>query len=892
MEYDVWFESKTALRVIRELASEAQHSARFGVGFFTIRGWDLVRNFLENKQVLLLVGEVEPSAKQAKKLLIDKILADLNTGTFVNRYQTVRDILERIEEGQMGIFDARSLRHHAKVYIFDEKIAVVGSSNLTVNGLTQQIEAGAIVGKDGAASLARKFDEYFQKAEDLTEKIQEVLTSWLKMEDPWSAYLKFISLASPRYNFKSTYKKIPANYQKHTISSCLQQLRNHRGSMLIASTGLGKTVMAIHIALNLYKQGEIDRTVILGPAQGVEANWLKHIFESNLKADYIGILALDQEEENSRVKKLQGILRLLENDDFNLLVVIDESHLLRNRGTRRKERLAFKRIRKLGHTPGTKVLLMTATPFGKELKNLNNQLSLLPHTSMGEPLIPDYIEGSKAWQTCSTDEFNYLPVVTQMTTSHYEEVVELIEQDIFQANSIENIGDPLDTKRTTRQLIEFVKLSLFSSPMTLQDSLTKIYSTSSNLEEEIGYNVYFLQSQEERQAILTPILTQLEQYSHPGYSIEHDKKLRHLLNIVDPALNNDLKVIIFTERKATVYYLEQALSLAVPQSKIASTVKPNIKGGYCLKNSNEIEELIAQFAPLANDAAISSGQYNVFIGTDAHSVGLNMQDAHIVVNYDISWTPIEPFQRAGRILRFTPTPRTIEIFTIFPGDVDANNELGLEISGSIYQERQALLNLGSRADKLMGRHDQAQEIVKFPVLTTEEALEIDLAEGVREIASQFVDWDALDRATGLRASPLFKHFALASKHQDHVDRLGSDIVAAKEIRSDSPVLLLALTYQQQVHFLIYSPESKRLENSVSLNRFFGLAECNQETSTALANREQIEQLTYDCIQLWVEQNRANPEEVIRKCTLYLVPTAKNRQQEVMDFLELENDLEE
>ncbi|MFY7803211.1 MAG: phospholipase D-like domain-containing protein [Limnoraphis robusta] len=182
MEYNVWFESKTALRVIRELASEAQHSARFGIGFFTIRGWDLVRNFLENRQVLLLVGEVEPSAKQAKKLLIDKILADLTTGTFVNRYQTVRDILERIEGGQLGIFDARSLRHHAKVYIFDEKIAVVGSSNLTVNGLTQQIEAGAIVkNPKDLRALSQKFNEYFDKAEDLTEKIREILTNWLKM---------------------------------------------------------------------------------------------------------------------------------------------------------------------------------------------------------------------------------------------------------------------------------------------------------------------------------------------------------------------------------------------------------------------------------------------------------------------------------------------------------------------------------------------------------------------------------------------------------------------------------------------------------------------------------------------------------------------------------------
>jgi hypothetical protein len=105
-----------------------------------------------------------------------------------------------------------------------------------------------------------------------------------------------------------------------------------------------------------------------------------------------------------------------------------------------------------------------------------------------------------------------------------------------------------------------------------------------------------------------------------------------------------------------------------------------------------------------------------------------------------------------------------------------------------------------------------------------------------------------------------------------------------------PTLLLALTHQQQVHFLIYLPHRKRLEDSVSLNSFFDLAECNQDTPTALVDRELIEQLSHDCIHLWVEQNQANPEEVIRECTLYLVPTTKDKQQGVMDFLKLEDEV--
>ncbi|MGB3192331.1 MAG: DEAD/DEAH box helicase family protein [Limnoraphis sp.] len=749
------------------------------------------------------------------------------------------------------------------------------------------------------------------------------------MSRPFDAYLKFISLADQRPKIRTQYRKKPANYQQHTISSCLEQLRRHRGSMLVASTGLGKTVMAIHIALNLWKQDEIDYVVVFGPAQGVELNWSDHIFESSLPVKYIGILALDQEQENYRIKDFEKISRSLEEDtEKRLLIIIDESHLLRNQHGQKRRRLAYKRIKKLCHSLRTKVLLMTATPFGKELEDLNNQLLLLPHTSPGKPLIPDYVEGSKAWTTNSINEFNYLPVVTQMTTSHvarfyadkgeeglsisrgkervylprlilrsymikpvfYKEIAELVNNGFFTASSFGNRNSESSRRRMTASIIQFIKISLFSSPSVLKYDLNNIYQTEDAFNKDIGYKIFFHKSQKERQVILEPLLAQLEQYDSPGFAASHDKKSRHFLKIVGSALNKQLKIVVFVERKTTAIYLETILQHFLPKAKIASTVEQDKQGGYRLKNLNEVQELITQFAPLANNASIFSEQYNIFICTDAHGVGLNMQDAHIVINYDISWTPIAPSQRAGRILRFTPNPRTVEIFTIFPGDVDINDELGLEVAGKVYQERQDLLDLQGRGDTLLDRHTQAQEIVKVPVLTTEDALEIDLAEGIQEVGFQVVDWEALDRATGLKTSPLFKHFALASKHQDCVDRLGHDIVAAMETASIKlPTLLLALTYQQQVHFLVYLPHRKRLENSVSLNSFFDLAECNQETPTALANRELIEQLSHDCVQLWIEQNQANPEDVIRECTLYLVPTGKGKQQEVMNFLELEDE---
>ena len=46
-----------------------------------------------------------------------------------------------------------------------------------------------------------------------------------------------------------------------------------------------------------------------------------------------------------------------------------------------------------------------------------------------------------------------------------------------------------------------------------------------------------------------------------------------------------------------------------------------------------------------------SSEINLLIGTDCISEGQNLQDAHIVVNYDLPWAIIRLIQRVGRVDR-------------------------------------------------------------------------------------------------------------------------------------------------------------------------------------------------------------------------------------------------
>ena len=56
------------------------------------------------------------------------------------------------------------------------------------------------------------------------------------------------------------------------------------------------------------------------------------------------------------------------------------------------------------------------------------------------------------------------------------------------------------------------------------------------------------------------------------------------------------------------------------------------------------------------------------VATDVLSEGQNLQDAHIVVNYDLPWTIIRLIQRAGRVDRIGQQAPQILCYTFLPAE--------------------------------------------------------------------------------------------------------------------------------------------------------------------------------------------------------------------------------
>ncbi|WP_024547172.1 SNF2-related protein [Picosynechococcus sp. NKBG15041c] len=84
------------------------------------------------------------------------------------------------------------------------------------------------------------------------------------------------------------------------------------------------------------------------------------------------------------------------------------------------------------------------------------------------------------------------------------------------------------------------------------------------------------------------------------------------------------------------------------------------------------EEKVRHFAPKANTQDEEERQYcldnpiDILICTDVLSEGQNLQDAGVLVNYDLHWNPVRMIQRAGRIDRLGTDFDRLYIYNCFP----------------------------------------------------------------------------------------------------------------------------------------------------------------------------------------------------------------------------------
>ena len=380
----------------------------FCVGYFNLRGWNLVVNQIDNvpgdyvnennEQIYrccrLLIGMHQPDQELVRRLYSAKKLPDSN---FVNKckLEIARDFKKQLLLGLPTKQDEWTLRRlstqlkdnkvcvklylaeplHAKLYLahrpgdnFNKIQAIMGSSNLTYSGLTKQGELNAEFGdSDSAQKFADWFDERWNNhfCIDITKELIEAIdNSWAGEEiiPPYYIYLKtaYHLSADARSGIKEftltpEFQHELFDFQQTAVKIAARYLNSEKrgGAMIGDVVGLGKTITACAIA-KIYEITFASSTLIICPAN-LQDMWKKYVNKYDLKADIVS-MAKPIDVESAR---------------YYRLIIVDESHNLRNATGKR-----YQNIKALIDHQDSKVLLLTATPYNKDFSDLAAQLKL------------------------------------------------------------------------------------------------------------------------------------------------------------------------------------------------------------------------------------------------------------------------------------------------------------------------------------------------------------------------------------------------------------------------------------------------------------------------------------------------------------------------------------
>ena len=128
----------------------------------------------------------------------------------------------------------------------------------------------------------------------------------------------------------------------------------------------------------------------------------------------------------------------------------------------------------------------------------------------------------------------------------------------------------------------------------------------------------------------------------------------------------DAKVLIFTEAADTANYVwEELLRRGVADV------------GVVTGDSENPTALAHRFSPRSNNVVGDSGgrsgsaregELRVLVSTDVLSEGQNLQDAHIIVNYDLPWAIVKLVQRAGRVDRIGQESPEVLVYSLMPAE--------------------------------------------------------------------------------------------------------------------------------------------------------------------------------------------------------------------------------
>jgi superfamily II DNA or RNA helicase len=479
--------------------------------------------------------------------------------------------------------------------------------------------------------------------------------------------------------------------------------------LLADDPGAGKTIMAGLYAKELLLRGDLQRMLVIAPG-GLVEQWQDELytkfgFDAELLTRDLAASAKDGNPFTDRhpllIARMDQLARsedwcyFLERSEWDL-VVVDEAHRMSANwwaGELRKTR-RYELGQKLG-VIARNLLLMTATPHAGSEENFQAFLALLD---------PDRFEGQyrKGVHSTSTTGLMRRMVKEELLTFEgkalfperiaetapyqlsagerelYEAVTHYVRMEMDRADALEDSP----RKRTVGFALTVLQRRLASSthailrslerrrdrlsakradmldPNRLGTTLDTDYRVTERVVEDFDADELDAEEAEQLEENVVDLATAartaeelqieidllgdlvtLARRLRDARSDHKWEKLRELL--IDDRLLRDeqgapRKLIIFTEHRDTLDYLVAMIRDQLGRDDAVVT----IHGGTPRWDRRRVREEFTH-----------EPRRQVLVATDAAGEGLNLQAAHLMINYDLPWNPNRLEQRFGRIHR-------------------------------------------------------------------------------------------------------------------------------------------------------------------------------------------------------------------------------------------------
>lgn len=413
------FDNATPETSVATWLREQTHAGKLDVtsGYFTVGILAFISRKLNEKitDFRFVLGDIV-CRDQDKEKPINLLTETITVDAALQLNQLAREAVAFLKLDKVRVHTVEPNFCHAKTILFraparPASYFVTGSSNLTEAGLglqhTSNIELN-VVGQGTAADyeqICRWFDDLWQRDQTHAHKtvdgkrvpfkkyLIEQIESIFRLYTPHELYYKTLfelfrdqlvdleadaELQQRIGHLKHTkvYRSL-YEFQQKGVLSLIKKIEDYHGAVLADAVGLGKTWSAL--AVMKYYELKGYRSILLCPKK-LANNWRRYLKDNGSlfdedNFDYTIRYHTDLQDNRIETNHTDGKrLDTFFQSDKPKLLVIDESHNLRNRKSGRYQLLVEKLLKA---NKEIRVLLLSATPINNDFRDLRNQFALL-----------------------------------------------------------------------------------------------------------------------------------------------------------------------------------------------------------------------------------------------------------------------------------------------------------------------------------------------------------------------------------------------------------------------------------------------------------------------------------------------------------------------------------